>query len=91
MASRIELYTTSYCGYCHRALALLQRKGLSYENHDVTGDSATRRWLIEVTGRRTVPQIFIDGRPIGGYTDLDDLDRRGELDRMLAQPPPAQS
>ncbi|HVK76657.1 MAG TPA: glutaredoxin 3 [Kofleriaceae bacterium] len=87
--ARIAIYTTSYCGYCWSALRLLEKKGLAFDKHDVTGDAATRRWLIEATGRRTVPQVFIDGRAIGGYTDLAALDRSGELDRLLAAPPPA--
>ena len=90
MSARINVYTTSYCGYCRSAERLLDQKNLAYDKHDVTNDTTRRRWLVEVTGRRTVPQIFIDGRAIGGYTDLADLDRRGELDRLLAlAPPPA--
>jgi glutaredoxin 3 len=84
MAAQVKIYTTRTCGYCHAALALLTRKGVAFEHQDVTGDGAARQWLVEATGRSTVPQIFIDGRPVGGFDDLSALDRRGELDRLLA-------
>jgi glutaredoxin 3 len=78
------MYTTSYCPYCWRAKALLDQKRVPYEEVDVEGDQETRRWLVKVTGRRTVPQIFIGGRPIGGCDELHELERRGELDRLLS-------
>ena len=59
-------------------------KGVTYERVDVDGDHATRAWLREATGQSTVPQVFIDGRSYGGYTDIAALDRRGELDELLA-------
>jgi glutaredoxin 3 len=80
----VKLYVTTYCGYCHAAKALLTRKGVPFEEIDCTGDAATRRMLIEKTGRRTVPQIFIAGVPVGGFDDLNALERRGELDAILA-------
>ena len=83
MAADVKIYTRRWCGYCTAALNLLDEKGVEYEHVDATGDHATRRWLQEVTGRSTVPQIFIDGRPVGGYDDLRALDRKGELDRLL--------
>jgi glutaredoxin 3 len=83
MAAEVKIFTTSWCGYCHAALRLLKQKGVAFEQVDAE-DSKTRRWLRDVTGRTTVPQIFIDGKPVGGYTDLRALDERGELDRMLA-------
>jgi len=82
--ARILLYTTQWCGFCHAAKALLDRKGLPYEEIDIGLDPAFRERLVELTGRWTVPQVVIDGEPIGGYTELRDLDRRGELDRRLA-------
>jgi glutaredoxin 3 len=78
------MYTTSNCSYCWRAKELLDRKRVPYEEVDVEGDQETRRWLVKVTGRRTVPQIFIGGRPIGGCDELHELERRGELDRLLS-------
>jgi glutaredoxin 3 len=82
--AEIRIYTTPTCGYCMAALALLRNKRVPYENVNVAGDSKTREWLVQATGQRTVPQIFIDGRSVGGYSELSSLDRRGELDAMLA-------
>jgi len=86
MAAHVKIYTTGWCGYCSAALRFLRQKGVELEQVDAD-DGKTRRWLREVTGRSTVPQIFIDGQSIGGYTDLRDLDDRGVLDRMLAGEP----
>ena len=83
MAAEVKIFTTAWCGYCSSALRLLRNKGVAFEQVDAD-DPRTRRWLREVTGRTTVPQVFIDGVPVGGYTDLVELDARGELDRMLA-------
>jgi glutaredoxin 3 len=84
MAADVKMYTRKWCGYCTAAANLLDTKGVAYEEIDCSGDRATRAWLVETTGRTTVPQIFIDGRPIGGYDDLRALERRGELDGLLA-------
>ena len=84
MPAHVKIYTRQWCGYCAAAEHLLTDKGVAFENIDCTGDQEKRRWLVEVTGRTTVPQIFIDGRPIGGYDDMRALDRRGELDALLA-------
>ena len=77
------MYTRKWCGYCTAAENLLDSKGVDYEKIDCTGDNKTRAWLLEVTGRSTVPQIFIDGKSVGGYDDIRALDRKGELDRLL--------
>lgn len=87
--ARVVVYTTSYCPYCTRAKLLLRSRGVAFDEVDVTGDDERRAWLVQQTGRKTVPQIFIDGRPIGGSDDLAALDRRGELQKLLAAPPPA--
>jgi glutaredoxin 3 len=87
MAAHVKIYTTDWCGYCSSALRLLRSKGVTFEQVDVDGNPQLRRWLRDVTGRTTVPQIFIDGNPIGGFTDLRSLDQRGVLDRMLAEHP----
>jgi glutaredoxin 3 len=79
----VRIYTTPFCGYCTHAKRLLERKGVRYEEIDVAGDFALRRWLAQTSGQRTVPQIFIDGRCYGGYTDIAALDRQGQLDRVL--------
>jgi glutaredoxin 3 len=91
MPAHVTIYTRQWCGYCTAAEHLLKDKGVAFENIDCTGDTRKRQWLTEVTGRTTVPQIFIDGRSIGGYDDMRALDRRGELDKLLAgsSEPPA--
>ena len=84
MAAQIKMYTRRWCGYCTAAERLLDTKGVPYENIDVTGDHEKRQWLVDETGgRTTVPQIFINGKSIGGYDELKALDRRGDLDKML--------
>jgi glutaredoxin 3 len=84
MAAQVTIYTRQWCGYCTAAERLLRGKGIEFENIDCTGDRAKRAWLAEVTGRTTVPQIFIDGHAIGGYDDMKALDQAGELDKLLA-------
>lgn len=84
MPAHVKMYTRRWCGYCSAAEHLLDEKGVDYERIDCTNDRVTRAWLLKVTGRSTVPQIFIDGSSIGGYDELRALDRRGELDRLLA-------
>jgi glutaredoxin 3 len=81
-ASDVVVYTTRNCGYCVVAKRLLAKRGVPFEEVDVTGDAAARTWLVETTRRRTVPQIFIDGEPIGGYEELAALDRAGWLEKL---------
>ena len=81
---KIELYTTRWCGYCVRAKALLDSRGLEYEEISLDDDPEFRQRLLELTGGWTVPQIIVDGRPIGGYTELWQLDRSGRLADLLA-------
>lgn len=82
--TRIEIYTKVFCPYCTRATALLERRGLTYKEYDITMDAPKRREMIDrASGRITVPQIFIDGRHVGGSDDLAAADRSGELDTML--------
>lgn len=83
----VAVYVTDYCPYCTRAKALLEQKGARYRETNVEHRQDLRRWLIEATGQRTVPQVFINGRAVGGFTDLAALDRKGELERLLAEPP----
>jgi glutaredoxin 3 len=68
-----------------RAAHLLQSKGVAFSEVDVSDDQAKRRWLLDVTRQRTVPQIFINGKPVGGFDELSRLNRSGELDRLLAE------
>ena len=82
--TRIQMYTTRWCGYCVRAKALLDSKGLPYEEVHLDDDPAFRQRLQELTGGWTVPQILIDGEPIGGYTELWQLDHSGELENLAA-------
>jgi GrxC family glutaredoxin len=76
----IEIYSTQQCPYCVRARALLNAKGLDYEEIDVSVDQQIMQYMIERSGQRTVPQIFIDGEPVGGFEQLSMLDSSGELD-----------
>lgn len=86
--AKVEVYTTSYCPFCTRAKALLSRKGVEFEEIDVTDDPALRIAMIKRSGgRRTVPEIFINDRIVGGYDELRALDLRGELDALLAEAP----
>ncbi len=87
MSADVIVYRTPYCSYCVRARLLLEAKGVAFREVDVSRDLALRAWLQEVTGRHTVPQIFINDSPIGGYDDLARLDREGALDRLLAEAP----
>jgi glutaredoxin 3 len=81
----VEIYTTPFCPYCHAAKRLLQKKGVSYSEIDVSQDPDMRaRMTQRANGRRTVPQIFIGGQHLGGSDDLHALDHAGKLDPMLA-------
>ena len=82
--ARVVIYTTNYCPYCTRAKALLRSKNVKFEEIDVTDDPTRRAEMERLSRRWTVPQIFIDGRPIGGYDDARALDAAGELDRLLS-------
>lgn len=86
--TRILLYTTPFCGYCRAAKRLLNDKALEYEEIDVAFDAEKRTEMIErAGGLRTVPQIFIHGRHVGGYDELAALERAGELNALLAAAP----
>ena len=78
------MYTTRWCGYCVRAKALLDARGLEFDEVSLDDDPAFRQHLFDLTGSWTVPQIMIGDRPIGGYTELWRLDRTGALDELLA-------
>jgi glutaredoxin 3 len=85
--AEVTIYTRSWCGYCFRAKRLFEAKGVRFEEIDVDTDLAREREMIRKSGGRlTVPQIFIDGSHVGGSDELYDLDRRGELDRLLGFP-----
>jgi len=85
--ARIEIYTTSYCPFCVRAKALLNSKKVAFEEIDVSDDDDLREQMVKrAGGRRTVPEIFVNGRIIGGFDELRALDLKGELDPLLAAP-----
>lgn len=82
--AKIEVFTKFFCPYCSRAKALLERKGVDYQEIDLTMDRAGFDAMVErAGGARTVPQIFIDGKHVGGSDDLAALDARGGLDPLL--------
>ncbi len=81
----VVMYSTAFCPYCVRARRLLEDKGVSYQDIRVDAEPALRQKMVQLSGRRTVPQIWIGGQHVGGCTELYDLERRGRLDPMLAQ------
>ena len=84
--AKIEIYTKAFCPYCTRAKRLLESKGAAFEEFDITTGGERRAEMLQrANGRTTVPQVFIDGRHIGGSDDLAALDRQGGLDPLLAQ------
>jgi glutaredoxin 3 len=82
----IVMYSTAWCGYCQRARNLLERKAVAFREIKVDEDPKDRETMLARSGgRRTVPQIFIGDRHVGGYDDLAALDRAGELDKLLGK------
>jgi glutaredoxin 3 len=83
--ARVEIYTKAFCPYCARAKRLLEEKGADYEEFEISAGGEKRQEMIQrAGGRTTVPQIFIDGRHVGGSDDLAALERQGELDPLLS-------
>jgi glutaredoxin 3 len=76
---KVEFYSADWCPFCMRAKALLDARGIAYEEINVDRIPGFREQIVEMTGRMTIPQIIIDGQPVGGYDDLAALDRNGEL------------
>ncbi len=82
--AKVEIYSKTFCGFCMRARSLLDSKGIEYEEYVIDGGGPKREEMIQrANGRTTVPQIFVDGRHVGGCTDLVALEREGKLDEML--------
>jgi len=81
----IDIYTKTYCPFCKRAKALLDAKGVSYRELEVSTDQALQQQMRERSGRRTVPQVFINNRHIGGSDDLIEANNSGLLDELLGQ------
>lgn len=84
---KILVYSTRVCPFCVMAKRLLKSKGVAYEDVAVDADDARRMEMMQRSGRRTVPQIFIGEQHVGGFEDLSALDRKGELDPLLADAP----
>ena len=81
---KIEIYTQPFCGYCYRAKKLLDDKGVEYEEIDIMEQPARRSEMVErAEGRTSTPQIFIDGKALGGSDDMAAMNRKGELDTLL--------
>ena len=83
MTARVKMYSTRFCPYCIRARALLESKGVTYEDIAVDADPELRREMMALSGRRTVPQIWIDELHVGGFDELAGLDRQGRLNNLL--------
>ncbi len=80
----VKMYTTDWCGYCSAAKRLLRNKGVTFEEINVGAQPELRAEMEQLSGRRTVPQIFINGAHIGGFDDMAALDKQGKLDELLA-------
>jgi glutaredoxin 3 len=80
----VTVYTTDFCPYCHSAKALLEKRGVTYEEINLARDADARNKLQEITGMFTFPQILIDGQTIGGFDQLLAADRAGRLPELLA-------
>jgi glutaredoxin 3 len=87
LRANVVIYTTAYCGYCHAAKRLLDNKGVAYQEVACDRRPELRSWLLDATQQRTVPQIFINGESIGGFSELSALERGGRLDGKLATRP----
>ncbi|MAF91485.1 MAG: glutaredoxin 3 [Bdellovibrionota bacterium] len=85
MMANVKIYTKNYCPYCVHAKNLLQNKGVSFTEENLEDNPEEMMALIQKTGMRTVPQIFINDELIGGFTELSALEQAGELDKKLAQ------
>lgn len=83
--AQVEIYTANYCPYCDRAKTLLKKKGVQYKEYDATSSDTLREEAMQRSGgRKTVPQIFIDKKHIGGFDDISALEKEGKLDALLA-------
>jgi glutaredoxin 3 len=89
--AKVEIYASMWCGFCHRAKALLNAKGVEFVEYDVDADASGRRDMMARGGGNTVPQIFIDDKPIGGCDELYALESADRLDALLGAPSPEES
>ena len=81
--TKVQIYTTQWCPYCHAAKSLLEEKGVAYEEVDAEDPEVRMQMVERANGRRTVPQIFIGETHVGGYDDMAALERHGKLDPLL--------
>jgi len=81
---KVEIYTTAWCPYCHAAKSLLEEKGVAFEEVNAEDPEIRMQMVQRANGRRTVPQIFVGDTHVGGYDDMAALERRGQLDPLLA-------
>ncbi len=86
--AKVVIYTSANCPYCVNAKALLERKGVKYEEIRIDSEPTRLQEMIERSGRRTVPQIFINHQAVGGFDDIAKLEREGKLEELLEQPYP---
>ena len=84
MTAPVKMYTSPFCGFCFNAKKLLDSKGVDFEEVDIMMDPEKRDEMMALSGRRTVPQIFIGDHHVGGFTDLAELEQNGQLDQLLA-------
>ena len=84
MTNRVTIYTTEPCGYCRTAKALLDKRGIDYQEINLARDPEGRAELVRLTGMMTFPQVIIDGESIGGYQELAQADRAGRLEELVA-------
>ena len=89
MSAKVTMYSTRFCPYCMRARSLLGNKGVDYEEIDVSSDTSLWQKMQSLSGRDSVPQIFINEEAVGGYDDIALLERQGKLDELLASKPPS--
>ena len=81
--ANVVVYSADRCGYCTMAKRLLDARSVAYVEHNLTEDFERRKWLVETTGQRTVPQIFFGDHHVGGFNELAALDRAGNLTATL--------
>jgi glutaredoxin 3 len=82
--SRVTVYSTDWCGFCEAAKRLLDERGIDYEQIDISGDAAFRQRVFDLSGQWTVPLVVVDGRTVGGFRELLQLDWSGGLDQLMA-------
>lgn len=85
MPAKVVVYTLNYCPYCYRVKELLKKKGIAFEEIDFTDNDSLREEIAKKSGQETAPQVFVNGKPIGGYTEVRRLDEQGLLEKTMCQ------